>query len=79
MTSMRISSSPIFDPKKQQQQQDSNLKLFQADVPYHQATDHHQVPDNDRYSAKLNEEKTERETCWGLFKNRDHFVSMHYS
>lgn len=73
VTTIRISSTPVFDPKKQQQ--DTGLKLFQADVPYHQTAN--QMPDNDHSASKLETEQTE--TCWGPFKNREHFLSLHFS
>ena len=59
----KISSTPFLDPKKQQQ--DAGLKLFQADVPYHQEAQ--------------NAAKQAPEANWGIFKNRDHLVSMHFS
>lgn len=69
-------TSPVFDPKKQ----DSGYsKLFQSDdTTYNQTAE---TMDNDRYSAKQDTTKTEAdsESCWGMFKSREHFNAMHFS
>jgi len=73
VTAIRISSTPIFDPKKQQQQ---NTSLFQADVPYQTAN---QMPDNDDHFAAKQDNAEGTETCWGSFKNRENFLALHFS
>lgn len=71
-------TSPVFDPKKQDS---SYSKLFQSEdtVTYNQTTE---TMGNDHYSAKQDTTKkteADSESCWGMFKSREHFNAMHFS